>query len=193
MEVKLETTVLQAERKIPSAPFWPLSEWVAQSCPNPCDPMDYTVHGILLARILEWVAVPSSRGSSQPRYQTQVSHISGGFFTSWATWEALLGLNSHSSLYSSDPISLLPPLITDTQLLIDTYRWQQPSHWQRKLDFCLSHTFLGALGRCGSGGGWTLTQTVHIPFQSKEVALSWYVLKCLLLYKYHILTHMYGI
>ena len=43
--------------------------------------MDYTVLGILQARILEWVAVPFSRGSSQPRDWTQVSHIAGGFFT----------------------------------------------------------------------------------------------------------------
>ena len=43
---------------------------------------------ILQVRILEWVAMPSSRGSSQPRDQTQVSHIVGGFFTSWATREA---------------------------------------------------------------------------------------------------------
>ena len=50
--------------------------------------MDFTVHGILQARILEWVAVPFSRGSSQPRDQTQVSHIAGRFFTSWATREA---------------------------------------------------------------------------------------------------------
>jgi len=55
---------------------------VAQSCPTLCNPMDYTVHGILQARILEWVAFPFSRGSSQPRDQTQVSHIGGGFFTS---------------------------------------------------------------------------------------------------------------
>jgi len=40
---------------------------VAQSCPTLCDPMDYTVHGILQARILEWVAFPFSRGSYQPR------------------------------------------------------------------------------------------------------------------------------
>ena len=40
---------------------------VAQSCPTLCDPMDYTVHGILQARILEWVAFPFSRGSSKPR------------------------------------------------------------------------------------------------------------------------------
>ena len=44
---------------------------VAQSCPTLCDPMDYTVHGILQARILEWVAFPFSRGSSQPRDRTQ--------------------------------------------------------------------------------------------------------------------------
>jgi len=43
--------------------------------------MDYTVHGILQATILEWVAVPFSRGPSQPRDRTQVSRIVGGFFT----------------------------------------------------------------------------------------------------------------
>ena len=49
--------------------------------------MDYTVYGILQARILEWVAFPFSRGSSQPRDQTQVFPIGGRFFTSWATRE----------------------------------------------------------------------------------------------------------
>ena len=42
---------------------------VAQSCPTLCDPMDYRVHGILQPRILEWIAFPFSRGSSQPRDQ----------------------------------------------------------------------------------------------------------------------------
>ena len=55
---------------------------VAQSCPTLCDPMDYTVHGILQARILEWVAFSFSKGSSQPRNRTQVSYIAGGFYTS---------------------------------------------------------------------------------------------------------------
>ena len=50
--------------------------------------MDYTVHRILQAWILEWVAVPFSRESSQPRDQTQVSNIADRFFTSWATGEA---------------------------------------------------------------------------------------------------------
>ena len=50
--------------------------------------MGYTVHGILQARILDWVAFPFSRESAQPRDRTQVSHIAGRFFTSWATKEA---------------------------------------------------------------------------------------------------------
>ena len=45
--------------------------------------MDYTLHGILQARILEWVAIPFSRGSSQPRDWTQVSRIVGRFFPNW--------------------------------------------------------------------------------------------------------------
>ena len=54
----------------------------AQSCPILCDPMDYTVHGILQARILEWVAICFSRRSSQPWDWTQVSRIAVEFFTS---------------------------------------------------------------------------------------------------------------
>ena len=61
---------------------------VIQLCPTLCDPMDYTVHGILQARILEWVAFSFSRGSSQPTDWTQVPHIAARFFTSWATREA---------------------------------------------------------------------------------------------------------
>ena len=51
--------------------------------------MDYTVHEILQARILDWVAFSFSRGSSQPRDWTQISRIAGGFFANWATREAL--------------------------------------------------------------------------------------------------------
>ena len=66
---------------------------VSQLCPILCDPTDYTCQaplsmGILQARILEWVAMPSSRGSSQPRDWTQVSCIAGRFFTVWAIREA---------------------------------------------------------------------------------------------------------
>ena len=55
---------------------------IIQLCLTLCNLMDYTVHGILQARILEWVAISFSRGSSQPRDRTQVSRIAGGFFTS---------------------------------------------------------------------------------------------------------------
>ena len=65
---------------------WAFKNWielkVSQLCPTLCDPMDYIVHGIFQARILEWVAFPFSRGSSQPRDWTQISHIASRFFTS---------------------------------------------------------------------------------------------------------------
>ena len=59
-------------------------------CLTPCDLMDYSlpgssVHGISQVRILEWVAIPFSRGSSQPLDWTQVSCITGRFVTVWAT------------------------------------------------------------------------------------------------------------
>ena len=67
---------------------------VTQSCPTLCDPMDCSspgsfVCGILQARILEWVAISFSRGSSEPRDQTQVSCIVGEFLTIWAIWGVL--------------------------------------------------------------------------------------------------------
>ena len=66
---------------------------VTQSCLTLCDPMDYSppgpsVHGILQARTLEWVAIVFSRGSSQLRDQTQDPCIACRFFTVWATREA---------------------------------------------------------------------------------------------------------
>ena len=69
----------------------------AQPCPTPCNPMDYSppgssVHGIPQVRILEWVAISSSMGSSWPRDQTCISwvfSIAGGFFTAWTIREAL--------------------------------------------------------------------------------------------------------
>ena len=71
---------------------FPKVKWseVAQLCPTLCDPMNWglpgsSVHGIFLARILEWVSISFSRGSSQPRDRTWVSHIVGRCFTIWAT------------------------------------------------------------------------------------------------------------
>ena len=72
---------------------WSLSQ--SLSCPTLCNPMDSnqpgsSVHGISQARILEWVAISVSRGSSWPRAGSRVSCISSRFFTIWATWEAFL-------------------------------------------------------------------------------------------------------
>ena len=66
---------------------------VTQSYPTLCDPVDCSlpgssVHGILQARVLEWVDISFSKRSSQPRDWTQVSCIAGRFFTTWATGEA---------------------------------------------------------------------------------------------------------
>ena len=91
---------------------------ITQSCPTLFHPMDCNLpgssdHGISQARILEWVAVPFSRGSSQSRDQTQVSLIAGRFFTVWATREApLICLAAAKSLQSCptlcDPIDGSP-------------------------------------------------------------------------------------
>ena len=78
---------------------------VAKLCPTLCDPVDCSLpgsslHGILQARVLERVAISFSRGSSQPKDQTQASHIAGRCFNLWATREATL-------LY--EPVSITIP------------------------------------------------------------------------------------
>ena len=84
-----------------------------QSCPTlwdamDCSPPGSSVHGILQARILEWVAMPSSRGSSWPRNRTCVSCIAGGFFTH---------LSRLGSQFQSVSVSLPPPFFQVTWLL----------------------------------------------------------------------------
>ena len=69
--------------------FW-VTQWCLTLCnPIDCSPPGSSSHGFLQARILEWVAIPFSRGSSQPRDRASVSCIAGEFFTVWATREAL--------------------------------------------------------------------------------------------------------
>ena len=78
---------------------------VAQSYPAVCNPMDCSlpgssIHGIFQARVLEWVAISFSRGSSRPRDWTQVSRIAGRCFTVWATRKALKKAKEfHKSIY----------------------------------------------------------------------------------------------
>ena len=86
---------------------------VAQSCLTLCNPMDCSlpgssVHGILQARVLQWVAMPFSRGFSRPRDWTHVCCIAGRFFTIWATREAQ---NDHYiRLINRSTTSVLLPL-----------------------------------------------------------------------------------
>ena len=83
---------------------------VAQSCLTLCNPMDYSppgssVHGILQAKILEWVAISFSRGSSQPRNRTHISFIGRQILYHWATGEDLawwLWMQSDWQIFSVD-------------------------------------------------------------------------------------------
>ena len=88
-------------------------KWKLFTCVTLCDPMDYKAHGVLQARILEWVAVPFSRVSSQARDQTQVFHLASVFFTIWATRKAIYGLLllllPQSCPTLCDPIDGSPP------------------------------------------------------------------------------------
>ena len=77
----------------PQTTGWMHACSVAQSCLTLCDSMDYSlpgssVHGIFQARILEWVAISSSRGSFSPRDWTHISCIGRRILYNWATWEA---------------------------------------------------------------------------------------------------------
>ena len=87
---------------------------VTQLCPTLCSPRDCSppgssVHGILQARILEWVAIPFSRGSSQPRDQSRVYCIASKVFTVWTIKEALAIGQSCCSL-SKEHLPHLHPL-----------------------------------------------------------------------------------
>ena len=83
-----------SEVKVAQSTFW--------------NPMEYKVLGLLLARILESVAIPFSRGSSQFSDRTQISHIMGRFFTSWATrvWEGML-INISFPVFSNSVVTKL--------------------------------------------------------------------------------------
>ena len=85
---------------------------VAQSCPTLCNPVDYSlpgfsVHGIFQARVLDWVAISFSTGSSRPGDGTWVSRIIGRCFTIWATREVIGAMFKNASLISLSVFSLL--------------------------------------------------------------------------------------
>ena len=92
---------------------------VTQSCLTLCDPVDWSlpgssIHGIFQARVLEWVAISFSRGSSWPRDRTRVSHIAGRCFTIWTTPNGCLALPVIHNLRCEMPVLIFcqasPPL-----------------------------------------------------------------------------------
>ena len=130
---------------------------VTQSCPTLCVPIYYILHGIFQARILEWIAFPFFKGSSQLRDQIQVSRIAGGFFTIWATSPADLpdpGIKPGSPALQADSLPAeLPGKMWGLELWIqmccrgwrkrqkdESFMWARRSHvmqlepltWQRK-------------------------------------------------------------
>ena len=119
---------------------------VTQSCPTLCDSMDCSPPGSSVHRILEWVAIPFSRGSSQLRYQTQVSHIAGRFLYCLSQmWNACRSNpRSHGIL---TPFRLRPGCICVTDLLTAQGKWKTCRSWQ----FGLGSRSLG-WGRGGDAG-----------------------------------------
>ena len=105
----------------------------AKSCLIPCDPTDCSlpgssVHAVLQARTLEWVAMPSSRGSSWPGIKPEPlmsPELAGGFFTSSANWEATVGgifaSNFEHASSCFEPCKPLLCNVTHTMILED--RW----------------------------------------------------------------------
>ena len=124
---------------------------VVQSCLTLCKSMDLHCSSvsILQGRILEWVTIPFSRGSSQPRDQTHVSCIAGRLFTVWATREALRSwaepenswLYTNSQIYSTatDGASGKEPIYQC---------WRQGFHWTQLKQLTM-HTYHQSLPRCG--------------------------------------------
>ena len=91
-KIKHKERLLKAARWTQQVTYRGSEVKVAQLCPTLCNPLDCSlpgssVYGIFQARILQWVAIPFSRGSSQPRDWTQV-FIAGRVFTIWSTREA---------------------------------------------------------------------------------------------------------
>ena len=143
---------------------------VAQSCLTLCNPMDYRVHGILQARILEWVAFPFSSGSSPPRNSTGISCIAGGFFTNWAVREA-----SITTTLSQVTIIFL---LQDFLFFLQSFFWPSLLHITSKM-MLLKHTnlIISVLVRETSGFPFLLRwklDILNVAFQAKhDVDFAW--------------------
>ena len=107
---------------------------VTQSCPTLWHPVEYSLpgsslHGILQARILEWVAISFSRGSSQPRDWTQVSRIAGRRFNLWGTREALNSMNMWLNLNATSQFSFALPNVMTLFWTLPSLFIQYLFHW----------------------------------------------------------------
>ena len=98
---------------ISHASKWSEVKWseIAQSCPILCDPMNCSlpcssIYGIFQAKVLKWVAISFSKGSSQPRDQTPVSRVVGRRFTVWATREAWYSIEWERLVISSRKLEI---------------------------------------------------------------------------------------
>ena len=154
---------------------------VTKSCPTLCDPRDcslpgHSVHGILQARILEWAAMPSSRGSSQSMDRTQVSCITGKLFTGWTSRETLFvyaDLNSNLEvLLCKDMPKGKNHKIQDIELGqgIEMRFSRDARNWGEELE-CLSR------GRLWTWGprmtlGQAFLPLPHFPFSFSSLSLS---------------------
>ena len=116
---------------------------------------------VLQARILEWVTIPFSRGSSQTRDRIQVSHIAGGFFTIWATREANIGILSYPVMYF---------LMFSIVFLMVKFYFLKAMRFQRISCYTLCQKFL-----------WTqLSFRNFVNLIMKWESFKWHKMKCLL-------------
>ena len=116
---------------------------VDQLCPTLCDPMDCSLpgsslHGILQARVLEWVAISFSRGSSWPRDRTQVSRIPGRCFNLWATREPLFLPPGYSHQPHPEMPFALPQLPCSALLFPRIFS----RNWREEKDFTSGNDWL---------------------------------------------------
>ena len=164
---------------------------VAQLCPTHCDPMDCSlpgssIHGIFQVRVLEWVAISFSRGSSQPGDWIQVSHIAGRHFTIWATREALNIMRTTCNFISLEgkAFPAVPTSLLEEKSLIPT----EQTHYSLSLKvpfirrplylFLLCQTFLlmiGVVGVMVAAIPWTALPV--IPLGIIFFVLQWYFLR----------------
>ena len=163
---------------------------VAQSCLTLWDPMDcslpgFSVHGIFQARVLQWVAISFTRGSSWPRDRTQVSCIAGRCFTFWAIREAQW--KQRETLFGGAPKSL--QMVTGAMKLTDACSLEERRHIKKQrhyfankglssqsFGFSSCHVWMWELNYKESWGPknwcfWTvvLEKTLESPLDSKEI------------------------